>query len=216
MENINEQCEQNEKLSVGLKVKQLRMQQNMTLKELSQKTTLSASYLSLLERGQTSVTLVSMQNIAKALEVHPSIFLDEPNPSSSHVIREHEQQVFRLKNEADSIFYSLAVSLPDQNLLMSPMIKVLLPESPGKSPSTYTHENEEMGYVLEGVLNLYYLDRECQLYPGDFFHFSSTQPHCLINYSSKLTKIFYVTIPLINTENMDLNLIRNQAAIHGE
>lgn len=183
---------------VGEKIKGYRIEQNLTLKDLSEKTNLSASYLSLLERGQTSVTLVSMQNIAKALNVSPSVFLDEPPPVEGHIVREHEQRVFKLKDDDSSIFYSLAVAAPDETFRMSPTIKVLFPENEDSMVSMYTHEHEELGYVLEGVLTLYLNDQECQLYPGDFFHFYSTQPHCLANYSNKLVKIFYVTLPLPN------------------
>ena len=42
--------------NVGFKIKEIRLAQKMTLKELAEKTDLSISFLSMVERGITSAT----------------------------------------------------------------------------------------------------------------------------------------------------------------
>lgn len=60
------------------RIRQLRTQQNMTLKELSDKTGLSISFLSQVERGNSSLAITSLQKIAEVLNVSMSSFFEEP------------------------------------------------------------------------------------------------------------------------------------------
>lgn len=57
------------------KIKNLRMDSKLTLKELSEKTELSSSFLSMIERGSSSLTITSLKKIADAFEVDISYFL---------------------------------------------------------------------------------------------------------------------------------------------
>lgn len=45
------------------KIKQLRFEQGMTLKELSEKTELSVSFLSQIERGTSSLAITSLKKL---------------------------------------------------------------------------------------------------------------------------------------------------------
>lgn len=176
--------------SLGARLKNCRLSQKMTLKELSQETGLSVGYLSLLERDRTSVTLVSIQNIARALQVHPSIFLDLPPLESSNVLRQQEQVAFKVPGDDSAIYYNLNVNVPEDHLEMGPMIKVYLPGA--EEEENHRHDNEEFGFVLEGALTLKIEDKQYELYPGDCFHFDSKKPHSLSNHTDKLVKILSV------------------------
>ena len=54
-------------LDIGGKVQSRRKEQNITLKELSERTGLSTGFLSQFERGMTTIAIDSLQNIAKVL-----------------------------------------------------------------------------------------------------------------------------------------------------
>ncbi len=179
-------------MSTGEKIKNFRKQQNKTLKELSEETGLSIGYLSMVERNQTSLTLVSLESIAQALGVSPSVFLNVPQPSENYVIHRESRKPFRMDAEDNAIYYSLEVSPPDLQLRLGPMIKVLLPGEKREDLALYTHNNEEFGYVMEGILTLFINDQEHRLYPGDCFHFHSTTPHALANYTNNVVSILYV------------------------
>ena len=177
-------------VSLGARLKNCRLSQKMTLKELSRETGLSVGYLSLLERDRTSVTLVSIQNIARALQVHPSIFLDLPSAESCNVLRQQEQVAFKVPGDDSAIYYNLNVNVPEDHLEMGTMIKVYLPGS--KEEKNLRHDNEEFGYVLEGALTLQIEDKQYELYPGDCFHFDSNKPHSLSNRTDKLVRLLSV------------------------
>lgn len=59
------------------KIKQLRYEQGMTLKELSEKTELSVSFLSQIERGTSSLAITSLKRIADAFGVKMIHFFEE-------------------------------------------------------------------------------------------------------------------------------------------
>ncbi|PMQ01457.1 MAG: XRE family transcriptional regulator [Dictyoglomus sp. NZ13-RE01] len=58
-------------MDVGKKIKKLRKERRMTLEELSKKTGLSLSYLSLIERGLKNPSLKALQKIADSFGISP-------------------------------------------------------------------------------------------------------------------------------------------------
>lgn len=67
----------NQNASIGEKIKALRTSQNMTLKQLSEKTNLSTGFLSQMERGMSSIAIDTLENIAGVLGVSLTSFFDE-------------------------------------------------------------------------------------------------------------------------------------------
>ena len=61
-------------MTIGEQLRKLRKEHNMTLKTLSDKTNVSISFLSQVERNKCNVTLESLRKISDALNVNPSIF----------------------------------------------------------------------------------------------------------------------------------------------
>lgn len=60
------------------RIRSLRVSMNMTLKDLSEKTGLSVSFLSQVERGNSSLAITSLQKIADVFKVSMSSFLKIP------------------------------------------------------------------------------------------------------------------------------------------
>lgn len=77
--------------SVSNKIRKIRRENNITLKELSERTDLSVSFLSQFERGVSSITLVSLKKIAEALNITMrELFDDGPEPDGRFVHRESD------------------------------------------------------------------------------------------------------------------------------
>lgn len=69
-------------MGVGEKIKELRKKNNLKLEELAEKTGLSISYISLIERGLKNPSLKALEKIAKAFKLPPSYFLSENEDES--------------------------------------------------------------------------------------------------------------------------------------
>lgn len=59
---------------IGAKIKSLRKERKLTLKQIADQTNLSISFLSQVERSKSSITLESLKKISEALGVNPSYF----------------------------------------------------------------------------------------------------------------------------------------------
>lgn len=174
---------------IGSRIKELRINKKMTLKELSEETNLSTGFLSQLERGLTSVATDSLLNIAEALEVDLSYFLLGTIKKKENVIkRSYERDIYKL-NQSNYINYILSNYIDGKELL--PRLIEILPFSEG-SIEEYNHEGEEFVYVIEGIITVFINGSEYTLYPGDTAHFDGGSNHCYVNHTNKLGKILMV------------------------
>ncbi|WP_228550079.1 helix-turn-helix domain-containing protein [Salinibacillus xinjiangensis] len=78
---------------IGQKIKQLRKSQKRTLKQISDATNLSISFLSQLENAKSSVTLESLKKISDVLEVNPSYFFSEDDRGAQSTIQRNTSEV---------------------------------------------------------------------------------------------------------------------------
>jgi len=178
---------------IGSKIKELRTNKKMTLKELSEKTSLSTGFLSQLERGLTSIATDSLLNIAEALDVELSYFLLSTSKRRERFIQKsYERDIYKIDN-ALHINYVLSNNPEDKTIL--PRLIEILPTNTEENLNTYQHEGEEFIYVLEGIITIFINDEKQYLYPGDSAHFKSSINHNYANYTNKICKILVVSAP---------------------
>jgi transcriptional regulator with XRE-family HTH domain len=74
---------------LGRRMRKLRIERRMTLKQVEQAANLSATHLSEIERGRTSPTIGALVRIARALDKDASYFIEaEERSDVAHVTRE--------------------------------------------------------------------------------------------------------------------------------
>lgn len=155
---------------IGRRVRALRQRKGWTLQELSDRCGLSVSFLSQVERGLSSLSIVSLYAICDALGVPAPDLLAEPKKSSP-VLRASDQPSIHLPN-VSVVYRWLSGEFSGR------VIEVLIGEfPPGYQHPLAPHEGEEFGYVLEGRLVLRMESDEHVLGPGDSYHFPATIPH---------------------------------------
>ncbi len=179
---------------IGEKINTLRNAQGMTLKELSEKVNLSASFISQAERGLTSITINTLKKIADALDVDLNHFFSPPRSHRPMIVRSYEQEVLRI-DESKFIYYSLGSDIANRQL--DPLLVTILPGQRPEEVMAAEHPGEEFVYVLEGILTLILDDRQYELYPGDSIHMASSVPHDWVNLTGKLVKILVVSSPSV-------------------
>ncbi|NFM80727.1 cupin domain-containing protein [Clostridium botulinum] len=177
---------------IGKKIKKLRTNKRLTLKELSEKTNLSIGFLSQLERGLTTVAIDSLTKIAKELDVSLTYFFQAPKKNKKIVLRSYEKEILQVENNR-FIKYNLSNDLEDKSFL--PRLIEILPTDSKENIISYQHKGEEFVYVLEGILTLFINDDEKELYPGDSAHYDSSINHNWANYTSKPVRLLTVHTP---------------------
>jgi len=58
-------------LSIGGKIQDIREKKGLTQDELGEKTGISGKYISAIERGQKNLTILTLEKVAKGLDVEP-------------------------------------------------------------------------------------------------------------------------------------------------
>ena len=181
-----------EQKTIGEKIRDLRLQKKLTLKELGQLTGLSVGYLSQLERGLTDIATDLLSTVAQALGVDRSHFFREPRRSARRILRSYEKEIFQVE-ASRSVHYHLSHQVDNKTLL--PRFIELLPINSDEEILPYSHEGEEFIHVLEGVLTLFIDNERQELFPGDSAHYASTTPHNWANYTTKMVRMLVVSCP---------------------
>ena len=166
-------------LGIGKKVKELRLAKGLTLKDIAAATGLSVAYLSQFERGQTLITVESLDSVAEALGVKLTYFIGAPTASGDPVLRKYQRRV-DLADESNYVHYNLS-NIENESSFLPRYIELLPLKTGGGESLAYPHEGEEFVYVLKGVLTLWVNHIEYQLNAGDCAHYSSTLPHKWVN-----------------------------------
>ncbi|MGM8212937.1 helix-turn-helix domain-containing protein [Virgibacillus sp. W0430] len=171
--------------NIGALIKKLRLEQQLTLKEVSHRTGLSISFLSQVERSKSSITLQSLSRIAEAFNVSRSYFFNDHATKSSLYKSKSKDLNFK-----DSYFIYQSLTGNMENPFFEPMLVILLQNEEKEIPSS--HSGQEFVYVIEGTLTLVVEDEESLLEAGSSFHIESKVLHTWFNNSNKPVKLLYV------------------------
>jgi len=176
---------------IAQKIRDLRKERNLTLKDLSSKTGLSVSFLSQIENGSSSLAITSLKKIAEALGVNINYFFEVPE-GHNFLVKSEEEKVFKMEG-SNSEFIRISGDFPNRKL--EAIITIIPPEQ--KHGSSFTHPGEEFVYVLDGMLIVNIDGKEYLVKPGDSIHYPSTAEHQWINPLKQETKLLTVLTPLI-------------------
>ncbi|MFD1929189.1 helix-turn-helix domain-containing protein [Sporosarcina siberiensis] len=174
--------------TIGEKIKTLRKNKKLTLKDLANGTDLSISFLSQVERMQSSLTLESLKKISDALGVNPSYFFQESKKQSqSSIVR----SIMKEEDYATTEFIYRDLSGNNSALNFSPILVVLKPG--GNRGNPFSHRGFEFIYVLDGMLTVEIDTVEHQLYSNDSIVIDSKKPHYWWNRTNDTVRFLCVS-----------------------
>lgn len=169
-----------ERLAVGARVRALREAMGLSLRDLAERSGVSAPMLSQVERGETSPTLAIASRIAAGLELSLSQLLRLDEGDGVSVVRADERL---LGGRADGHRYEvLTPALPGLRAELS--LHSLAPGSTTGGPDDPPiHEpgSRETAYVTEGRLLLVCDGKRYELGEGDAVTFDADLPHHFAN-----------------------------------
>jgi transcriptional regulator with XRE-family HTH domain len=181
---------------LGMRVREVRQKQGITLETLSRETDLSASFLSRLERGETSASIANLIMIATRLGIPLRDFFDEPSADSSrdYVLTRASQRVDQPALTAHGYTYQLSSGdLPDQQ--MSAFELSFSPEGHA-APKLLTHDGEEVLYLIEGTIEFQIGEHTFVMQSGDCVHFNCSKPHMGRNIGKTRARMLMVVAPV--------------------
>lgn len=164
----------------GQKIKKLRSEQSLSLKDLSDRSGVSISMISQIERRNTDPTLTTLYKLCKGLDVSISTLLGT-DEQALQLVRKDERKTISFPQSNSK--YQLLTPINEGTIEM-----IMIHLEPGQEDQQLVeHSGEECGYVLQGEMTIVLGDDEHILYEGDSIRFKSTTPHRFFNHSTETT-----------------------------
>ena len=173
------------------RIRSLRVNMNMTLKELSEKSGLSISFLSQVERGNSSLAITSLQKIADVFNVSMSSFF-ENTVSNSFFTPVEGRKAFQIER-SNAVFARLGGDFSGK--VLEPIHIILAPRQ--EQDVVFNHPGEEFYYILKGKVLMMIGDKEYEMNEGDTIHFPSMLDHTCHNLTDEPVHMIAVLTPII-------------------
>lgn len=173
--------------NIGAAMRRLRLKNKMTLAQVSQEVGLSASFLSLMERGSSSLGIDGLTKLAKLYGVDVAYFFDgEKSEDADPIVHSYQREYLQINSKY--IQYALCRDMRRHRTC--PEVFELYPEpDPAAKPLIWVHPRSEFVIVLEGVLTLTLNGLPYTMYPNDCAFIPSNAPHGWQNLSAKMVRL---------------------------
>ena len=178
---------------LGAKLRYHRRMRGMTLQDIAREAKCSESMVSKIETARVNPSLTMLSRLAAALDVNVSVFFSG-EPGDDIVMRAGTRPVL----DADALRRGDGVALErlfphTPGCMLQANIHIIAPG--GRSDGLISHIGEEMGYLIEGELELEVGGRRFTLGAGDSFFFESDRPHGYRNPGSREARVLWVNTP---------------------
>ncbi len=174
-------------MDIGKKLKELRLQNDLTLEDLASRSELTKGFLSQVERNLTAPSIATLEDILEALGTNLSEFFRE----------EEEKQIvftdqdFFVDEQED---YQIEWVVPNaQKNEMEPILLTLHPHKKTHVLSAY--QGQEFGYVLKGSITIVRGSRKYKVKTRETFYMDGSKSHYLYNHGNTDAKVLWITTP---------------------
>lgn len=161
---------------IGSKIKSIRNQKNLSLKELSNQSKISKSLLSKIENSRTIPSLPVFINILESLEVAPKDFFEDMYLKDDHnfvVVKKEDRKEIEKEDRAGFKYHSII----NQSLLNLNVDIVHLTVEPHAEYQPTSTDGYEFKIVLSGSIEYIIGEESTMLEEGDSIFFDARIPH---------------------------------------
>ena len=151
----------------------------MRLSDLAEKTRLSVSFLSQVERGLINPSINSLRRIALALDTTLSSFFNEPGPTQGPVIRKENRKILVKKDSR--LTYQLLSSDHDHRIEFL-LTRLGIGGTSANIPMA--HKGDEAALILQGRCTFELGNERYDLNEGDSIYITENIPHRFTNTSN--------------------------------
>jgi len=177
-------------VDVGERLRTLRRFRRCTLQTVAERSGLSESFLSQVERGRSNASIGSLKRIADALGVSMADLFEPDGLPGPRVLRREERP-------------ALQFGILGRKLLLTPRplhhLEVFAGElevGGSTGPEPYAHgDSEELFVVVSGTVRLELGGEEFELESGDSIDYRSSIPHRVVNTGQELAEVLWIISP---------------------
>lgn len=188
-----EQSQSPSPMSLGHALRQRRKALGKTMKQVAQEAGLSEGFISQIERGLSTPSLISLYNVANTLGTSVEAFLPQAAPQA-HSIVSHASERPGCRIEAEErVYHLLRRGFPEAQLN-----SCITHMPPGYVSELTRHEGEDFLFVIEGEMLYEVGGKEYVLRTGDTLHFPASLPHRARNIGASPARELWVgTTPIL-------------------
>jgi transcriptional regulator with XRE-family HTH domain len=177
--------------AIGVKIRQLRKQRNLSLEELSRRSGVSATAIHKIERNGMVPTIATLLKLARAFDRPISYFVDEDaEPTPVVLIKADAREPVLTSKQGLRLE---GVSGPYGSFHLAAAMAEVEPGA-DSGPKAMEHPGEELVLLLEGALVFQVGGEELALDPGDAVHFRTDRPHRWRNPGDRPARAVWMTM----------------------
>ena len=169
------------------------MTRRLTLRGLAEKAECSESMLSKVENGRALPSLTTLHRICRVLDLTVGQLFAKSNEPPGVLTRAGERAVLDVHplRPNSNITVEQLILFDPQNLLEGSILLI----APGAAPELLSHQGEEVGYVIEGTLEITVGETTYVASEGDSVHFRSDLPHGYHNSGPEPARVIVINTP---------------------
>jgi len=179
---------------IGARLRELRKNAGLSLRDLAAKAEMSASFLSLVERGESSLSLTSLFGIARALGIDPADLVAggaaPDQPRAEYGVWRNAERGDHPTVVGQREYYTFTAEIADARA--EPIFVRVHPTT--VATPTLGHDGEEVAIVLSGTLTFQIRNDFVDVSAGDAIHFSSRIPHTIMNRTEQVAEAIWLTV----------------------
>jgi transcriptional regulator with XRE-family HTH domain len=161
--------------SIGPRLRELRLQQSLSLQQLAERAGVSAAAIHKIERNGMVPTITTLLKLADAFDRPVAYFVDEEAEGSGPVAF----TAAGARGPAYSPYAGVtceSISGSYARFFLEGAVTAVQPRA-GSGTGPSQHQGEELVFVLDGTLLFEVDGTERRLEPGDALHFRTDRPH---------------------------------------
>lgn len=175
----------------GEKLRQVREHKGYTLKVVAQRTGVSESLVSQIERNHVSPAIDTLLALADVLDINLEYLFEEYKKDRPvQIIRSSERPALQ---EDDITYEGLAKQANSETSIEAYLLKI--PAGSHTHRGSYGHLGREIGYVIKGKAALVYDGKSYELEAGDSVSFSAGASHSIENIGDCELEAIWVVTP---------------------
>jgi len=174
-------------IDIGRRIRNHRNRNGLTQQELADRTELTKGFISQLERGQVSASVVTLMDLIECLGTTPAEFFKD---EEELVVFTEKEYFEKLDEQGNSRQWIVPTA---QRLQMEPLLVVVQPHS--RLEDDTPHEGEEFGFVISGRIRLHLGERQYIVKAGESFYYKADRDHYIENSTASPAKFIWVSTP---------------------
>ncbi|SFR01579.1 helix-turn-helix domain-containing protein [Desulfoscipio geothermicus] len=180
-------------MDLGSRVKQLRQNNNLSVRQLAKKVGVTASFIYQLEQNKVSPSFSTLKSIASALNTSMTLLVEDELPEEWVIVRKEKRKKVAAEDVALNV--QLLTFLGARNKKMQPLVFTVEPGDKQVQMPSFPGEHEEFVYIIQGELEIRTDNAKYKLKAGDAAYFMFDKPVTVINVGQDMVEGLWLICP---------------------